>query len=80
VNPTELRTNYVTFFKESLAGEHFVDFITDAIERNHIKGEEDPANSRDYMQRAKGLREVLDHISSNSVAIKTKSSIERKER
>lgn len=80
MNPTELRTNYVTFFKESLAGEHFTNFITDAIERNHLKAEEDPANSRDFMQRAKGLREVLDHISTNSVVIKTKSSIERMER
>jgi hypothetical protein len=78
MKPNEIRTTYTTFFKESDAGEHFTNFINDSIERNHIKAEEDPDNARDYMQRAKGLREVLSHINTNTA--KTKSSIERSER
>lgn len=54
---------YRTFF-ESLAGQQFLTTVRGILDSNHGKAEDTPESARDYMQRAKGNREVLDHINS----------------
>jgi hypothetical protein len=73
----EIQIKYRDFFKDSQAGEHFTNSLAYLIEQNHHKAENEPDNARDYTQRAKGVREVLDVINSYSA---TKSSMERMER
>lgn len=52
---------YEAFFKQE-AGQDFLKVIEHIVSSNHIKAEQEPELSRDYVQRAKGAREVLDHI------------------
>lgn len=59
----DLKLEYNAFFKAK-GGQHLLDVIGQVIASNHIKAEQDPKLSRDYVQRAKGAREVLDHIQS----------------
>ncbi len=47
-----------------MANKKGVKIVTEIISSNHLKAEADPALARDYVQRAKGAREVLDHIQS----------------
>jgi len=54
---------YHSFFK-ARGGQHLMKIITEIITSNHLKAEVDPKLSRDYVQRAKGAREVVDHIQS----------------
>lgn len=58
-----LKKDYTFFFK-STSGEHLFNTISQIITSNHEKAEKDPEHARDYVQRAKGAREILDHISS----------------
>lgn len=58
-----LKKHYTSFFR-SEGGEHLLKTITQIITSNHEQAEKDPDHARDYVQRAKGAREVLDHISS----------------
>lgn len=60
---TEIKNQYTNFFKAK-GGEHLIKIVTEIISSNHLKAEADPALARDYVQRAKGAREVLDHIQS----------------
>lgn len=53
---------YRDFFIESPEGQQFVKSLLALIDSNHEKGENEPELARDYMQRAKGIREVLAHI------------------
>lgn len=59
----ELKKQYQAFFKAK-GGEHLISIITEIVSSNHLKAEADPNLARDYVQRAKGAREVLDHIQS----------------
>jgi len=54
---------YHSFFKAK-GGQHLMKIITEIIASNHLKAEAEPDFSRDYVQRAKGAREVVDHIQS----------------
>ena len=58
----QLRDAYVTFFDASDAGQHFLESINKLISNYHEKAENDPAMARDYTQRAKGIRDIADHI------------------
>jgi hypothetical protein len=60
---SQYQGEYETFFK-SPAGQQCLTTITALIDSNHQQAENVPENARDYMQRAKGNREVLDHINS----------------
>lgn len=53
---------YQSFFLKSEEGIAFVAEVKRLIESNHEKSESNPELSRDHAQRAKGNREVLDHI------------------
>lgn len=59
---------YKTFF-ESPAGLELLTTITKMIDDNHQKAEDNPDHSRDFMQRAKGNREVLAILNSMKVVI-----------
>ncbi len=59
----ELGAGYRAFF-ESKPGEELLKFIEDVIVSSHEKAEKEPELARDYVQRAKGSREVLEHINS----------------
>lgn len=50
---------YRDFFKDSPAGQEFVTKLHVLIDTQHKKGEDSPEMSRDYTQRAKGIREVI---------------------
>lgn len=56
---------YQQFF-DSPAGLHFKHNLDVIIDTQHTTAENDPDKSRDYMQRAKGVREVINHINSVS--------------
>lgn len=58
-----LNKAYDHFFRNE-GGEHLMQVITEIITTNHLRAEKEPENARDYVQRAKGAREVLDHIQS----------------
>jgi hypothetical protein len=58
-----IKRQYNSFFRAK-GGEHFMKIMTEIIASNHIKAEENPENARDYVQRAKGVREVVDHVQS----------------
>jgi hypothetical protein len=59
----EIKKAYNTFFR-SKGGEHLIKIITEIVSSNHLKAEQSPEHARDFVQRAKGAREVLDHIQS----------------
>ena len=59
----EIKKQYNAFFRAK-GGEHLISIITEIVSSNHLRAEHDPKLSRDYVQRAKGAREVLDHVQS----------------
>lgn len=65
-----LREPYREFFQKTEAGKLFMAELDRLITENHAKAESDPDHSRDYAQRACGVREVLTHITVNLVAPK----------
>jgi hypothetical protein len=59
----DIKLEYNAFFKNK-GGQHLLEIITEIVSSNHLRAEADPELSRDFVQRAKGAREVLDHIQS----------------
>lgn len=66
----ELAKAYQAFFTKSEAGRHYITEITRLIDDAHKAAEDHPELSRDHVQRAKGLRLSLDHITSVGTEIK----------
>jgi hypothetical protein len=60
----EIASKYQSFFAKNDAGKYFMEQLTNQIAEDHRKAENDPALARDYVQRAKGARQVIDHINS----------------
>jgi hypothetical protein len=58
----KLQGAYRNFFIKSEEGRAFVEFIESLINSEHEKAENKPELARDHAQRAKGMREVLNHI------------------
>ena len=71
---TEIRQQYRDFFT-SAAGDYLIREIERLIADNHRHAEDDPTLARDYVQRAKGSREIQNHI--QSVLTEVKRSKER---
>lgn len=61
IDVEQLRQAYGVFF-DSDAGKYFRSQIEKLIDLNHEHAEGKPDYSRDFVQRAKGNREVLTHI------------------
>lgn len=60
----EKRRRYQAFFQGDEVGKGFMAKLQSLIEANYTRGENDPNLARDYLQRAKGVREVIEHIQS----------------
>ncbi len=61
VNQKELQEAYKGFF-DTDKGRLFIAQVEKMIDINHRNAEEDPDHTRDHFQRAKGNRQVLEHI------------------
>lgn len=61
---------YKDFFRESPAGQHFIEKLEELINAQHQKAEDDPTLARDYTQRAKGVRETIAIINSLTAGVK----------
>lgn len=57
-------------FFESPAGQHFLTKISALVDSNHQKAEETPELARDYVQRAKGIKEVKALVTTLTISVK----------
>ena len=76
MNP-EVRKQYADFIA-SVAGEKFINKLNLLISTNHQSAEDNPDNSRDYVQRAKGVREALNELIASGVEVNQKEVRKRK--
>ncbi len=58
----EKRRAYQAFFLTNEYGKEFMIELDNIISRQHTAAEDKPEQSRDFVQRAKGVRDVLSHI------------------
>ena len=66
-NVNLVREGYKSFFKVQAAGKHFISRV-DLIKRElYSKAEDDPEKARDYIQQAKGISLIIDHIESMTI-------------
>ena len=70
MNADDLRNAYQAFFIKSEAGKEFMKTLLGVINTAHISAENNPEFSRDFSQRAKGARQILDHIASATTEVK----------
>lgn len=61
---------YIQFFLKTDEGKDFIKWLEKRVDTNHRKSEKEPELSRDYAQRAAGIREVIEHIQTNTVEVK----------
>lgn len=66
----ELAKAYEHFFVKSEAGNHFMAEINRLLDDNHKEAENKPELARDCMQRAKGIRDLANHIQSVMTEVK----------
>lgn len=62
--PKDIVNAYEGFFIKSESGKYFSEQLVQMIEAAHEGAENNPELSRDFVQRAKGIREVTAHIKS----------------
>lgn len=55
---------YKDFFENTEEGVQLMNSLHKLIDNNHKSAENDGETARDYTQRAKGIREVINHINS----------------
>jgi hypothetical protein len=60
----DIKIAYDQFFNKTDAGEYFIKYINDYIAGQHNKAEDTPELARDFVQSAKGAREIMKHIRS----------------
>lgn len=60
----DIKKAYDQFFNNSDFGKYFIDYIESYIAGQHNKAEDTPELARDFVQSAKGAREILKHIRS----------------
>ena len=61
---SEKRIAYQQFFLRNEAGKQFMQTLQELIQTNHTSAETNPELARDHVQRAKGNRQVIEHIQS----------------
>ena len=59
-------------FVDSPAGNWYIERLDSSIKHNHNKAEDNPEMSRDYTQRAKGVREALEQLTSGAIVKESK--------
>ena len=69
------RKEYQNFFLKTEAGKAFMTEIERMINANHENAEKDSDKSTSFSQRARGNREVLEHIQSTMVEPKKGKSM-----
>lgn len=57
-------TSDIIAFFQTATGQQFYSVISGIIDSKHQKGEDNPELARDYMQQAKGVREVVNLVDS----------------
>lgn len=72
MNKKDLENAYAQFFDKSQAGQYFVKELHRMIQSAHEDSENYPELSRDHAQRAKGMRMIVDHITSVKTKLKDK--------
>jgi len=72
-----LRQGYQNFFLKTEEGKAYIAELERLIDSNHEKSEASPELSRDYAQRAKGIREALEHI--QNVIIEPKKGVGKRQ-
>lgn len=70
MNPKTQADAYREFFFKSEAGKEFIKEVNRLITDSHEDAEKNPELARDYVQRAKGNRQLLEHITSVTTEIK----------
>jgi len=60
----QLKSGYGQFFLKSEEGKYFMAKLTELIDSAHEGAEKDPTFARDLTQKARGVREVQNHIKS----------------
>lgn len=70
MNHEQLAKAYEQFFVKSEAGGHFMAELNRLLDSNHTDAENTPELSRDFVQRAKGVREIVQHIESVMTEVK----------
>lgn len=70
MNPKVKADAYREFFFKSEAGQEFMKEISRLIATSHEEAEKSPELARDYVQRAKGNRQLLEHITSVTTEVK----------
>lgn len=58
----KIRQSYQHFFLKDEGGKEFMLTLERLIDSNHEAAEKNPELSRDYAQRAAGMRIILNHI------------------
>lgn len=77
LDPQQLKQAYQAFFEKSEAGKYFMSELNRMLSDNHETAEKNPETARDHMQRAKGNRQVLEHIVSVGIEIKKDNWLSR---
>lgn len=70
MNSDQLKKAYEQFFVKSEAGKYFMTEVNRLITTNHESAEDKPELSRDHVQRAKGMRDIANHIQSVMTEVK----------
>lgn len=70
MNAEQLAKAYEQFFVKTEAGGHFMAELKRLLEDNHFRAEKEPELARDHVQRAKGVRDVVDHIQTVMTPVK----------
>lgn len=70
MNHEQLAKEYKAFFVESEAGRNYIAELERLINDAHKDAEDTPELARDYVQRAKGTRDALNHIIAVGTEIK----------
>lgn len=60
----EMAKAYQQFFTKTEPGKQFIDMMNRLIADAHERAENDPELARDHVQRAKGVREVVNLLNS----------------
>jgi hypothetical protein len=63
----DIKIAYDQFFNKTDAGKYFIEYVNSYIAGQHDKAEDTPELARDFVQSAKGAREIVKHIRSFEV-------------
>jgi len=71
----QLNTAYDKFFNKSDEGKYFINYVKSIIDKSHKLSEDNPELAMAYSQKAKGARDIIQHIQSVTTVIKKGKNI-----